>query len=112
MQNSLRILPASAIPLMIFSCSETEQDNLPEFRNVIVIISDDHAWHSQGSYGNDHIRTSRLDRLASEGTLFTNAYCNSPICSASRQSLLTGKYPQATGVTLLFTPFRETGKQP
>jgi choline-sulfatase len=111
MQNSLRILPASAIPLMIFSCSETEQDNLPEFRNVIVIISDDHAWHSQGSYGNEHIRTPRLDRLASEGILFTNAYCNSPICSASRQSILTGKYPQATGVTLLFTPFRETGNR-
>ena len=111
MQNSLRILTVSAIPLVIFSCSETEQDNLPEFRNVIVIISDDHAWHSQGSYGNEHIRTPRLDRLASEGILFTNAYCNSPICSASRQSILTGKYPQATGVTLLFTPFRETGNR-
>jgi arylsulfatase A-like enzyme len=37
--------------------------------------------------------------------LFTHAYCNSPICSASRQSLLTGKYPHATGVNLLFTPF-------
>jgi choline-sulfatase len=102
-------LPYGALPVLLFSCNQGPPGGLPEFRHVVVIITDDHAWHSQGSYGNEHIRTPYLDRLASEGTQFTNAYCNSPICSASRQSMLTGKYPQATGVTLLFTPFRETG---
>ncbi len=45
--------------------------------------------------------------MAKQGTRFTSAYANSPICSASRQSLLTGKYPHATGVNLLFTPFND-----
>ncbi len=39
--------------------------------------------------------------------MFTNAYSSSPLCSASRQSLLTGKYPHATGVNLLFSPFND-----
>jgi len=77
------------------------------FRNVLVIISDDHAMHVTRCYGNDIIRTPNIDRNASGGTRFTNAYANAPICSASRQSLLTGKYPHASGVNLLFTPFND-----
>ncbi len=45
--------------------------------------------------------------MAANGVRFTNAYANSPICSASRQSILTGRYPHAAGVTLLSTPFPE-----
>ncbi len=74
-------------------------------------MSDDHSSTVLGSYGNDIIRTPNLDRLAAEGMRFTNAYANSPICSASRQSLLTGKYPHATGVNLLFTPFPDKGNE-
>jgi choline-sulfatase len=45
-----------------------------------------------------------LDRLASEGMRFDRAYCNSPVCTASRQSFLTGRYPRTIGVTQLQTP--------
>ena len=72
-----------------------------------MIIGDDHASHVLGCYGNDIIRTPNLDRMASRGVRFTNAYANAPVCSASRQSLLTGRYPHAAGVTLLRTPFPE-----
>ncbi|WP_319592484.1 sulfatase-like hydrolase/transferase [uncultured Draconibacterium sp.] len=78
-------------------------------KNVVVIIADDHALKVTGCYGNSIIRTPNIDKLAEQGTTFSNAYCNSPICSASRQSLLTGKYPHATGVNLLFTPFPDEG---
>ena len=79
----------------------------PLFRNVVVIISDDHAATVAGCYGNPVIRTPNIDRIAATGTRFANAYANAPICSASRQSLLTGKYPHASGVNLLFTPFND-----
>lgn len=81
----------------------------PEFKNVVVILADDHALKVTGAHGNTIINTPSIDRLSSEGITFTRSYCNSPICSASRQSLLTGKYPHATGVNLLFTPFPDEG---
>lgn len=75
--------------------------------NVLVIIGDDHSAEVLGCYGNEIIRTPNLDRMASRGVCFTSAYANAPLCSASRQSLLTGKYPHACGVTLLRTSFPE-----
>lgn len=88
------------------SCSQKPEPE-PMFRNVVVIISDDHSSTTAGCYGNEQIRTPNIDRIASAGTRFANAYANAPICSASRQSLLTGKYPHASGVNLLFTPFND-----
>ena len=73
------------------------------------MLADDHALKVTGAYGNDLIKTPNMDRLSAEGITFTRAYCNAPICSASRQSLLTAKYPHATGVNLLFTPFADDG---
>jgi len=92
------------IALAVFSCKKPT-----ELRNVVVILADDHARNISGLYGNTIIKTPNIDRLASEGITFNKAYCNAPICSASRQSLLTGKYPHATGVNLLFTPFPDEG---
>jgi arylsulfatase A-like enzyme len=76
---------------------------------VVFIVSDDHHPDVVGAYGNPLIQTPNIDRLASGGIKFTNAYANSPICSASRQSMMTGKYPHATGVSMLFTPFPQQG---
>ena len=78
-------------------------------KNVVVIISDDHSIETIGAYGNQDIRTPNMDALAQEGMLFRNAYANSPICAPSRQSILSGKYPHATGVSLVFTPFPDYG---
>ena len=84
------------------------QESAP-LKNVVVILTDDHTLSVTGVYGNTIIRTPSIDELAAEGVMFNRAYCNAPICSASRQSLLTGKYPHATGVNLLFTPFPDEG---
>lgn len=91
-----------AILLLTASC---EKRAFPELQNIVVILSDDHALNVTGTYGNEIIRTPNIDRIADEGITFDRSYCNAPICSASRQSMLTGKYPHATGVNLLFTPF-------
>lgn len=73
-------------------------------RNVVVIMGDDHSPSVLGAYGNEIVRTPNLDRLAADGIRFDAAYTNSPVCTPSRQSLLTGLFPHATGVTLLSTP--------
>jgi arylsulfatase A-like enzyme len=72
--------------------------------NVLWLVADDHAAYVCGAYGNKVVRTPNLDRLASEGVRFDRAYCNAPVCTASRQSFLTGRYPRTLGVTLLQTP--------
>jgi len=76
-------------------------------RNVLFLMADDHAPYVMGAYGNNVVRTPNLDRLAAQGARFTRAYVNSPVCSASRQSIITGKLPHATGVTLLRTPLSD-----
>ncbi|MEY4917162.1 MAG: Arylsulfatase, partial [Verrucomicrobiota bacterium] len=58
--------------------------------NIIFILSDDLAQGDLGCYGQQLIKTPNLDRMATEGTRYTQAYCGSSICAPSRTSLMTG----------------------
>ena len=69
----------------------------PKDWNVLVITSDEHNAKLMGCAGNAVIRTPAMDRLAREGTQFTRAYCADPICAPTRQSFMTGNYPQEHG---------------
>jgi len=71
--------------------------------NVLWICADDHAAYVCGAYGNRIVRTPHIDALAAGGMRFDRAFCNSPVCTASRQSFLTGRYPRTIGVTQLST---------
>jgi choline-sulfatase len=75
--------------------------------NFLFLIADDHAGYVLGSDGNRLAQTPNLDRLASEGTRFASHYCNSPVCTPSRQSFFTGPMPSAAGVTVLKTSLDE-----
>lgn len=66
--------------------------------NLLYIHSDQHNPYVTGCYGDDVVHTPALDRLATEGALFTNAYCPSPICVPSRMSTLAGQHPYRTRV--------------
>jgi arylsulfatase A-like enzyme len=66
-------------------------------------MADDHAAYVHGADGDRQARTPNLDRLAREGLRFSRHYCNSPVCTPSRQSLLTGQLPHMAGVTQLRT---------
>src|SRR4051812_39325850 len=66
--------------------------------NFIVIVTDDHGIGDVGCYEHPEVRTPNLDRLAASGVRFTQWYSNAPICSASRAAIMTGKYPDRTGV--------------
>lgn len=63
--------------------------------NMLFIMSDEHNPHVTGCYGNDIVQTPNIDALAAEGTRFTTAYCNTPICVPSRASFATGRYAHA-----------------
>lgn len=111
MQKFLVILVVALLATLFQSdplLGQHPRDTL-NLKNVVVILADDHMLKTTGAYGNDIIRTPNMDRLSKQGITFNRAYCNAPICSASRASLLTGKYPHATGVNLLFTPFPDEG---
>lgn len=66
-------------------------------RNAILIIADDMGL-DMGAYGNTHIKTPNLDKLAAKGTLFTNAFATVSSCSPSRSVLLSGLYSHTNGV--------------
>ncbi len=72
--------------------------------NILVLVGDDAGWRDFGCYGNQAISTPNLDRLAQSGMLAENAFLTTPQCSPSRISILTGKYPHATGAEDLHTP--------
>ena len=74
-------------PLQSSSNSEEE-----EYPNILLITSDQQHFSTLG-VTNPRIRTPALDRLAREGARFDRAYCNNPVCSPSRSSIITGQYP-------------------
>lgn len=67
--------------------------------NIIFILTDDQRWDALGFAGNALIQTPEMDRLATQGTYFENAFVTTPICAASRASILTGLYERTHGYT-------------
>jgi arylsulfatase A-like enzyme len=66
--------------------------------NILFIFSDDHAQHAISAYGSRVNTTPHLDRLAAEGSRFTNSFVTNSICTPSRATLLTGQYSHMNGV--------------
>src|SRR3972149_816241 len=61
--------------------------------NILWYCTDQQRFDTIHALGNPHIHTPNLDRFVAEGVAFTHAYCQSPICTPSRASFLTGMYP-------------------
>ena len=80
-----------------------EKDRPP---HILFFIVDDLGWqdtavslHEESAPFQKHYRTPHLQRLAREGLVFTNAYASSPVCTPTRTSIMTGRSPQANGIT-------------
>ena len=67
--------------------------------NIVMILIDDMGWRDLQCFGSTFYETPNIDALAAEGTVFTQAYASCPVCSPSRASLMTGKYPDRVGLT-------------
>ena len=109
---AMLVAVAAAVTAWILSYRQTENREHLELKrrylagleaagqrpNVVLIVFDDLGAGDLGTYGSRAIRTPRLDRLAAEGTRFTNFYSASPYCSASRAGLLTGRHAVRAGL--------------
>lgn len=84
----------------IISQSVNAQTSNPKGKkpNIIFILADDLGFAEIGSNGSDNYKTPNIDKLASQGLRFTNAYA-APLCGPSRAVILTGRYPFRTGAT-------------
>jgi S1-C subfamily serine protease/arylsulfatase A-like enzyme len=83
--------------LVSASITAADENRLP--LNVVFILADDLGCRDLGCYGSTFHETPAIDELAREGVRFTTAYAACPVCSPTRASILTGRYPQRTGVT-------------
>ena len=70
-----------------------------DHRNIVFILADDLGWKDLGCYGSTFYETPNLDKLASQGIKFTRAYAACCVCSPTRASIMTGKYPARIGLT-------------
>ena len=60
--------------------------------NILIVMSDEHSRNFSAPYGHPFVKTPNMQRLADEGSTFSNAYCNSPICAPSRASFMAGQH--------------------
>ena len=80
------------------SCSpKSEQANQYKAPNIIFYLADDQDKYDYGCYGNEKIHTPAVDKLASQGMIFENAFTGQAICAPSRSQLYTGNYPLKNG---------------
>jgi iduronate 2-sulfatase len=91
--------------LLLFSCATDAADQSKP--NVLFIVSDD-LNNFLSCYGDPLAKTPNIDRLAARGVLFERAYCTFPLCGPSRNSMLTGLYPNSTGILTNGQIFRQT----
>ena len=101
------LLISLSVTALLFGSLRAEEER-PSY-NVLFLISDDLTATALGCYGNDICRTPHIDQLASEGTLFTRAYCQATICGPSRASFMFGYYPHATKATGYTSGRKEVG---
>lgn len=91
---------ACTVPLLVLASSRP-----PALRpsadqpNVLVILIDDMGWKDTGSYGSTFYETPNIDRLAAEGARFSQFYTAGSVCSPTRASLMSGKYPARVHIT-------------
>jgi len=99
MNVKMREIAIAASALLAFGCiNANAQEKTPP--NIIFILADDLGWADTTLYGHTKLyQTPNIERLAKRGMTFTRAYSNSPLCSPTRASLLTGQTPARHGST-------------
>lgn len=88
-----------AILLLSFGlCADLSRTDGTERPNIVVVLVDDLRWDELGCTGHPFVRPPNIDRIASEGVRFRNAFCTTPLCSPVRACLLTGLHTHHHGI--------------
>ncbi len=90
-------------------CDAQADKKAPSKPNFVIVFADDLGYGDLGCYGAKTHCTPNLDRMAAEGTRFTDFYVAQPVCSASRAALLTGCYPNRVGILGALGPASKQG---
>jgi arylsulfatase A-like enzyme len=85
------------LSLAVISCSDNDKKNKSARPNIVLIMSDDHAYQAISAYSDHLITTPNIDRIADEGMIFTNACVTNSICAPSRAVIFTGKHSHING---------------
>ncbi len=92
----LHVFFSCLLILMVFSCQLEEK---AVKKNVLFILADDFGNHDMSCMGSKYYETPNIDRIANEGVVFTDGYAACQVCSPSRASIMTGKFPARHGIT-------------
>ena len=96
------------VPKMLFHGLVQGIMRMSERPNILLITADDMNWDAVGAYGCPVAETTpNIDQLAAQGMRMTQFYANCTVCSPSRASLLTGRYPDMVGVPGVIRQFKE-----
>jgi len=80
--------------------------------NFVIIFTDDQGYQDVGCFGSPLIKTPNLDKMAKEGTRFTDFYSTNSVCTPSRASLMTGCYPNRVSIYNVIFPYADWGLNP
>lgn len=102
-RDFIKTVALGACTTLLPGCSNGRQDssllNSSDLPNIILIMIDDMGWMDLHCQGNQRLDTPNIDRLASQGMRFTDAYSAAPVCSPTRAAILTGQSPARLGIT-------------
>ncbi|MCR9052845.1 MAG: sulfatase-like hydrolase/transferase [Phaeodactylibacter xiamenensis] len=86
--------------LVLVACNQENSTNASETPpNIVFILADDFGWKDASYNGSEYYETPNIDRIAKKGFKFTNGYATCQVCSPSRASIMTGKFPARHGIT-------------
>ena len=97
--NTKNMMGGLLTPLLLVQVFQTGCDKPVEKPNVLFILADDLGYHDLSCMGSDFYETPNIDRIASDGMIFTGGYANCQVCSPSRASIMTGMFPARHGIT-------------
>jgi len=99
----IRVATVTTVFLVQCGCKPSFDNKEAQRPNIILCMADDMGWGDVGYNGNSIVKTPHLDEMSSQGIQFNRFYASSPVCSPTRGSCITGRFPYRYGITFANT---------